>query len=134
MEYPNTVKTQGKHRSKTLRTSHKFYQKYYYKYRVDDNPDALERIVWETKYHNFTFRRNVVNDLKLVANLSASLSQKVKTLVWTYQVFMFMTSNQYEHTRCWCLRHQIITKLIVTLGRRVENHNINSPSTYDVSK
>ena len=87
---------------------------------TDEKTYSLERIVWETKYHNFTFRRNVVNDIKLVANLSASLSQRVKT--------------QYEHTMCFCLWHQIIAKLSETLGHRVENHNINSPSTYDVSK
>ena len=45
---------------------------------VDDNPDALERIVQETKYLNYTFSRNVVNDIKLRAKLSVTLSHRVE--------------------------------------------------------
>ena len=59
----------------------KFYQEHRYKYRVDGNPGALERIVGDLNTIIFTFRRNVVNDIDLVANLSASLNQRVKTAV-----------------------------------------------------
>ena len=46
------------------------------KSRID--PDALERMAWETNYLDPTFRRDVVNDIKLRAKLSVTLSYKVE--------------------------------------------------------
>ena len=67
-------------------TLSKFYQEHRYKYMVDGNPGALERIVGDLNTIICTFRRNVINNIDLVANLSASLNQKG-------------LKPQYEHTR-----------------------------------
>ena len=46
------------------------------KSRID--PDALERMAWETNYLDPTFRRDVVNDIKLRAKLGVTLSYRVE--------------------------------------------------------
>ena len=46
------------------------------KSRID--PDALERMAWETNYLDPTFRRDVVNDIKLRAKPGMTLSYRVE--------------------------------------------------------
>ena len=42
------------------------------------DPDALERMAWETNYLDPTFRRDVVNGIKLRAKPGVTLSYRVE--------------------------------------------------------